>query len=239
MTKGLLSGRPDEVLPRLARDGAVLALALALALIWLSVPRVMAAFNSFSSGPVLDKIQVRKDVGPKKLRVLIESQKRGLNWKETSRRWTDLGQAKLLLAISTKDRKERRKLYSQAGEALEKGLAISPSSPFAWTRLAYIDLALNGVSPSVAQKLRMALAIAPFNPRLLFPRLRIILLSWSQFERSDRALILDQIRLAWRFNPRRLTKMAADLRRTGLVKAALFQTPEDYSKFEILVKKFQ
>ncbi len=231
------SGRPDEVLPRLARDGAVLVLAAAL--IWLSVPRLMAAFNSFSSGPVLDRIQSRKDVGPEKLRLLIESQKRGLKWMETSRRWTDLGQAKFLLATSSRDREERRKLYSEAGDALRKGLAISPSSPFAWTRLAYIDLALNGVSQNTVQNLRMALTVAPFSPRLLFPRLQLILLSWSRFDRSDRALILDQIRLAWRFNPRRLAKMAVDLRRTGLVKAALFRTPDDYSKFETLVKKFQ
>ncbi len=232
-----MTNRSKKILPRLARDGAVLALAATL--ITLSVPRVMAAFNSFSSGPILDKIQFRKDVGPQKLRVLIDSQIRGLKWMKTSRRWTDLGQAEILLANMTKKRKERRKLYFEAEAALQRGLAISPSNPFAWTRLAYIDLALNGVSPSVVRKLRMALTAAPFSPRLLFPRLQLILVTWSQFDRSDRALILDQIRLAWRFNPRRLTKAAINLKRTGLVKAALFRTPHDYLKFEALLKKFQ
>ncbi len=232
--KGLFSVRPNKILPRLARDGAVFTVAAAL--IALSVPRVMSAFNSFASGPILGKIQSQKHVTPKKLRILIKSQNHGLKWMETSRRWTDLAQAKILLANATKDREERRKLYSEAEEALQRGLDISPSSPFAWTRLAYIDLVLNGLSPSVARELRMALTVAPFSPRLLFPRLQLVFVSWSQFDRSDRAVILDQIRLAWGVNPKRLTRIAVDFKRTGLVKAALLKSPKDYSKFKNLLK---
>jgi len=130
-------------------------------------------------------------------------------------------------------------LLDEADYSLRAGLALAPSNSFAWTRLAYIDMVTGGPSPSMARKLRMAVTLAPYDRRLVFPRLRLSFIAWPRFEKTDRPMILDQTLFAWRLDAYRLTKMAADQGRIGLVRAALFRTPKQFSKFEKLLKKYR
>jgi hypothetical protein len=222
---------------RLIGGGAVMLVAAAL--FALGVPRLVAAFVSLPASPILGRMQDLKAVDAKSLKILITTQQRGLKWHETSRRWTDLGFTQILLANKSGAGKERDALLGKAEISLRTGLALAPSNSFAWTRLAYIDMETGGPSPSMARKLRMAVARAPYNRRLVFPRLRLIFIAWPKFEKAERSMILDQTRFAWRLNAYRLTKMAADQGRVGLVQAALFRTPEKFSKFENLLKAYR
>ncbi len=217
--------------------GAIILVAGAL--LALGIPRLVAAFVTLPASPILGKMQSLKAVDAKSLEILITTQQRGLKWHETSRRWTDLGLTQILLANKSGTDKNRDALLRKADFSLRAGLALAPSNSFAWTRLAYIDMVMNGSSPSMARELRMAVALAPYDRRLVFPRLRLSFLAWPQFEKADRPIILDQIRFAWRLNAYRLTKIAADQGRVGLVRAALFRTPEKISRFENMLRKYR
>lgn len=223
------------VIFRLLQNATVLIIGGAL--LYLGAPRFIAAVVTLPSGPILNRIQTKRDVDTKALDILIESQERGLQWNESSRRWTDLGLAQIILANETDDKKNRIALLGKAEASLIKGLSISPSNAFAWTRLAYIDMATNGISASVTKKLHLAVVRAPHDRRLVFPRLRLCFLAWPQFDEQARPMILDQTRFAWGLNPKKLVALAVELGRIGTIRAALFANPDDIGKFEVLLKQ--
>jgi len=225
------------VIFRLLRNAAVLIAGVAM--LYLGVPRFISAVVTLPSGPILNKIQTNRAVDPEDLDILVKSQKRGLQWNESARRWTDLGLAQIFLANDAGDEESRIALLGKAEKSLVRGISLGPSNAFAWTRLAYIDLARNGLSPTVAGKLRLAVTRAPYDRRLVFTRLRLCFLTWSQFDETARPMILDQTRFAWSIDQARLVSLAAELGRIGLVRAALFANPDDIGKFEALLNKYR
>jgi len=220
---------------RILRSASILIVAGAL--VSLGTPRLFAALVTLPSRPILNSIQANKDVDKESLEILIKSQERGLSWNESARSWTDLGLAQFLLANKDENENSRTEFLEKAEESLVKGLILSPSNAFAWTRLAYVDIAKNGPSPTVSQKLRLAVSGAPYDRRLVFTRLRMSFLAWPLFEDTDRPMILDQTRFAWKINPKKLVVLGAELGRTGIIRAALFTNANDMGKLEILLKK--
>ena len=197
------------------------------------VPRTIAALAMLPGGPVLREIQNLRPVGRDDLEILIASQRRGLRFGESGRKWTDLGLAQLLLAREQGVRGGIKiEMVSQAIVSLKTGLALAPANPFAWTRLAYAQSLTMGPSPSVAWDLRMALLTARYEPRLLFIRLELCLRSWSFFKPEDRELVFQQVRLAWRKNRKRLVDVAVKTGQVNVVRAALLGSRKDLSAFE-------
>ena len=198
-----------------------------------AVPRTIAALAMLPGGPVLREIQNLRPVGRDDLEILIASQRRGLRFGESGRKWTDLGLAQLLLAREQGVRGGIKiEMVSQAIASLETGLAPAPANPFAWTRLAYAHSLMTGPSPSVASALHMALLTARYEPRLLFIRLELCLGSWSFFRTDNHELVFQQVRLAWRKNGKRLVDMAVKTGQVNVVRAALLRSRKDLSAFE-------
>ncbi len=198
-----------------------------------AVPRTIAALAMLPGGPVLSEIQNLRLVGRDDLEILIASQRRGLRFGESGRRWTDFGLAQLLLARQQGVPGEIKiEMVSQAIAYLKTGLALAPANPFAWTRLAYAQSLMMGLSPSVASALRMAMLTARYEPRLLFIRLELCFQSWFYFKPEDRELVFQQVRLAWRKNGKRLVDMAVKTGQVNVVRAALLRSRKDLSAFE-------
>lgn len=202
-------------------------------LVILGVPRTIGALSMLPSGPVLRKIQFLEPVQPKDLKILIASQKRGLPWGESGRKWTDLGLAQLLMAEQTvSDASARQALIEDAIDSLKSGLSTTPANPFAWTRLAYAEILKAGPSQAAASALGMSLSTAPFEPRLLYVRLELSFRTWRYFQADDRGLVLKQIRYAWHKNRAKLVHLALRTNRVNLVRTALLRTPAELSDFE-------
>ncbi len=203
-----------------------------------AVPRTIAAFAMLPGGPVLHEIQNLRSVGRDDLEILIASQRRGLRFGESGRKWTDLGLAQLLLAREQGVRGGIKvEMVSPAIVSLKTGLALAPANPFAWTRLAYAQLLMTGPSPLVASVLRMAMLTARYEPRLLFIRLGLCFQSWSYFKPEDRELVYQQVRLAWRKSRKRLVDMAVKTGQVNVVRAALLRSRKDLSAFEKRLRK--
>ncbi len=203
-----------------------------------AVPRTIAALAMLPAGPVLHEIQNLRSVGRDDLEILIASQRRGLRFGESGRKWTDLGLAQLLLAREQGVRGGIKvEMVSPAIVSLKTGLALAPANPFAWTRLAYAQLLMMGPSPSVASALRMAILTARYEPRLLFIRLELCFQSWSYFKPEDRELVFQQVRLAWRNSRKRLVDVAVKTGQVNVVRAALLRSRKDLSTFEKRLRK--
>lgn len=215
--------------------GVVTGLGAAL-LIAVAVPRLFASLTVLPSATTLNRLQSLKPVDTEDLQRLVRNQRRALVWRADGRTWTDLGLAQLLLAERFGDgdpRSQRR--FSAARQALIEGLSVAPANPFAWSRLAYAEAILSGWSERAVSALRMAFLTGPYEPRLLWPRLRLALAAWQHIEPSDQEMVLHQLRQAWAADPEALTTLVTQQGQVDLARSALAGSPSDLRAFETLV----
>ncbi len=216
---------------------AVLSLLVGSTLLYLGVPRTVAAFALLPGNHALKAIQQRNPVSDRERAVFAASRERALSWVEAGRMWTDLALVQLLEAAAEREAgKPRSELIDGAIASLRSGLMLAPARPHAWTRLAYAELLSGKPARAVVPALRMALLTATYEPGLLFVRLELCLIAWRYFERDGRALIFKQVRLAWRDSPDRLVALAQRSGGLGIIRASLAHSPSDLAEFE---KRFQ
>ena len=204
-------------------------------LIALAVPRLLAALTVLPSAPSLVRLQSLEPVKTGDLERLVRNQRRALIWLAGGRTWTDLGLAQLLIAERLGDADPRSQhLFAAARQALAEGLAVAPANPFAWSRLAYAEAVLSGWSEGATNALRMAFITGPYEPRLLWPRLRLALAAWPHVEPGDQEMILHQLRQAWADKPEALADLVKEQDRVDLARTALAGSPADLRAFETL-----
>lgn len=206
---------------------------LAVALLVLAVPRLLAAVTLLPAAPTMDRLQSLEPVGTHKIERLIRNQRRALVWQPNGRTWTDLGLAQLLIAERLPEGDPRsRARFDDARRALVEGLSAAPANPFAWSRLAYAHAVLDGWTPRATAALRMAFITGPFEPRLLWPRLRLSLSAWPNIPLEDQDIVLQQIRQGWAADPESLTALVTQMGRVDITKLALSDSPIDLRNFE-------
>ncbi len=221
------AGRPR------GRLSVAVSLLLAAVLLYLAVPRTIAAFLERPEDSTLLMLQFGGPVSVAELERLIASQERALEWHESGRLYTDLGLAKLVLAteLAGDDDIDPGRMV-EVIRLLRTGLTKAPARPHAWTRLASAELITRGPSPEVAVALEMALLTAPYDPRLLFARLELCLIAWSELSPTTRDLVYRQVRFAWNRSRDRLVELAVISNADDIVRIALSGSPDDLAEFE-------
>lgn len=215
------------------RAVALVSALSAAALLALAVPRFLADLTLLPSTRTLERLQGLRPVDTAVLERLIRNQRRALVWQTNGRTWTDLGLAQLLIAERLPDDDPRaRSRFDAARKALIEGLSVAPANPFAWSRLAYAQAALDGWTPEAAAALRMAFITGPYEPRLLWPRLRLSLLAWPHIPPDDQELVLQQIRQGWAADREALVALVAQVGQIDLAKLALAGSAADLRDFE-------
>jgi hypothetical protein len=209
----------------------------AVVLIALALPRTIGVLVSADGEPVLRKLQEQQPVSIEELSTLVDAQRSGTFWLSDGRVYTDLGLGALLLSENLpRGDAAAGAALQQAIAALEEGVARAPANPYAWSRLAYARALAEGWSPRAVSALRLALITAPYEPRLLWSRLRMAFLAWPQMASEDREVVFQQVRWAWQGNPTELARLAVETKQLNLVRAALLRTPEESLVFEEMVK---
>lgn len=215
--------------------GVVTGIGAAL-LIALAAPRLLASLTVLPSASTLSRLQNLEAVETTDLQRLVRNQRRALVWQAAGRTWTDLGLAQLLLAERLGDKDPRSgPRFSAARQALIEGLSVAPANPFAWSRLAYAEAVLSGWSERAVNALRLAFITGPYEPRLLWPRLRLALEAWPHTPPADKEMVLHQLRQGWSADPEALTALVTQQGRVDLARAALAGSPSDLRAFETLV----
>lgn len=219
---------------------AALAFVVGAGLLYLALPRTIAAIVKLPGKPVLARIQDRERVDAEDLATLITARGRALSWADSGRDHAILGLAQLLLARGPERANGYdKKVVEEAIASLRDGLAVAPASPHAWARLAYAELVAHGPSAAVAAALDMSLRTAPFEPRLLRVRVELSLHAWPYLTAEVRQLVHEQIRQAWRQSRSQLIVIARYTGRENVVRRALSERPAERAEFEQLLRSVE
>jgi len=223
--------KPHIVLP------AVVVLLVAAVILYLAIPRTIAAFILYPETAMLRQIQKGYPVDAFGMGGLVRSRRAAMAWVDDGRIRTDLALAELLMAEAKGDGSRRDPaLVAAAIVAASEGLARAPLNPHAWARLAYARYLRDGLTRGVATDLKMSIFTGPHEPRLVFSRLALSLRDWRNFSRTDRDLLLRQVRFAWDVSPSNLIKVSKETGAIGIVLIALARDPENIKKFSAFLR---
>jgi hypothetical protein len=200
--------------PGRRRSIAALALLLGALILWLALPRLVAATLLAMRDPIVERTDDGEQVSDAELLSLIASRELALSWVEDrethAERATALAKLAFQQAPETAAQSARLK---QAVDALRAALALAPADPRGWTQLAYLLVLLEGdTSRRAAQALLVSIRTGAFlAPDFLNRRLFWSLAHWSFYDDEERRQIGDQIRLVWRITPGELTELAREM----------------------------
>ncbi|MBL6952719.1 MAG: hypothetical protein ISR50_08800 [Alphaproteobacteria bacterium] len=217
----------------------LIGLGLGLALLWLATPRTMAAFLSLPGDPVLQAMQTDGPVTSDDLRGFIASRENALAWIDAGRTWTDLSLGYLRLAGQTGDDGTSASNYLEiSAKALKTGLSKAPANPYAWARLSYLDLRLEGAGRDAKNSLNLSLFTGPYERLLAESRIEYALAVWYELTVTQQALVHDQIVFLDRFDRRRLLGIIRQNRNAKVIAlTALAPYPERQAAVRAALKK--
>lgn len=217
---------------RRARILSLILLALAGAMLWLAVPRFAAGVAVAPFGDILGALDT---AAPAAVDRAEHGYRRALEWQRSPQTQADLGALSLAAA--------RRETLTGNGEAVNRllaesatlhraALAQSPLQPYAWTRLAQTEIALDAPEQGVAA-LRMALDSAPWDPGLVTARLGLAFMLWGDLDNELRGRLSGQIRHAARLYPLALARIASQRRAQDRVLVAIEDDTELLRRFSL------
>ena len=94
-----------------------IALVLGMALLWLGVPRLVAAFLTLPGDSTLRRLQEQQAIAPNELETVIESRAAALRWVSSGRLYTDRALGRLLQEEGTGPGDKRRMLLASTRQS--------------------------------------------------------------------------------------------------------------------------
>lgn len=214
-------------------------MALGAALLILGLPRLVAALILVSGQPVMDALELGRDVGDDDLASFERASQLARRFSGSGRIASFLAAAKIAEAdrLPANAARERAKLAGEAIALLEEGLAKAPADSFAWGRLAYARVLRDGPDAKAGEAWRLSVLTAPADRRLVPWRARLGIAVLPGLADEDRDMLDRQIRLAWLTDGEGLARFARDAgpETVNIVRAALLDQEEDLQKFDALV----
>jgi hypothetical protein len=182
----------------LHRAFPLVPLLLAIPLLWLGVPRLVASILKAPAHRTVSMVQNGRTPASEQLERAAVHLERVTSWEESTGLFADLGFLRLLQAVQTDpDDPQRPVLAGQAAEALHQALLLSPARPHPWVRLAYAR-AIGGAEPSeVAGLLAGSVSVGPFVGEIAITRLELLLRAWDHLSPEMRRYTAEQIRYIW------------------------------------------
>ncbi len=205
---------------RRARLLSLLLIALAGGALWLAVPRFAAGVASAPFGDVLAALDTAGVAATERAE---RGYRRALRWQRHPQIEADLGALSLGEARreTLADHGEAARVLLAESAALHRAsLAQSPLQPYAWTRLAQTEIALEAPQQAVAA-LRMALDSGPMEPALVVARLSLSFVLWNDLDDGLRTRMAGQIRHAAKLYPMALARIAVQRRAQDKVLGAI------------------
>lgn len=163
-----------------------------------------------------------------------EAARVSLDWYGYDRTWLRLGAFDLVAAGLGKDRAERRRFLDASIDALRDGLARSPGDAYGWLQLAQAMRERDGAVAALNGPFRMSLVTAPYEHRLVMPRLEIAFSAWSVLSPDLRASLGPQIVRAVDTAPVQLARATRRFYALRQVRRALAGSPVHMERFNIV-----
>ena len=180
----------------------VLVLLTSVALFFLALPRVRAAFNYIPVDVAIEKINNKENLDDDKFAELIEIAQTSISlddnphyWQGLSRLFQYQGQKNQPLQEISTD------WLKQEQYAIEQSLVRSPANSDLWYRLSVIHFLLHLPPEQIVKMLIMSITTDPNNTGILMQRLSLCLTLSQMFEDGDVDLLRSQILTAWSVSP--------------------------------------
>lgn len=130
-----------------------------------------------------------------------------------TQKWVERGQASVALggmrfvaARNAQTPGAQRAALNDSISALKHGLARAPAQPYAWLQLAQAERARNGATASIEKYLTLSMQLAPWEHRLVLPRVEIALSVWSALSEEFKSRLPSQFARAVDTAPLALAK---------------------------------
>ncbi len=215
-----------------------LAIAVAVAILTLSIPRTIGAFIGLPADPIQGKLHRGEEVSSEELHKLIENRTSVLEWIQNRSIYTDIGVAQRLLAKEAGyDSDEGLEYLRLAEDNIVSGLVLGPADAITWNLLGFIRSIRNGPSEGAAKALRTSILLGRYDRRLWRDRLKYCFYNWRYFDEEGRDVVLGQVRLVWQHKAHQVLEAAKEQKSIWIVRLALADQPEDLKKLSEKLKK--
>lgn len=200
---------PPSTVPRLLIAGA--AIAAALLLLALAVPRTTAAIELARAKPVYDRLQAGDTgVDDATLDGAIAGMGRAFGRTAEPQYGVILAYLHMVHADRSRDRAVAERRLLQAAEVARATIRVSPSNLIAWVLLAMALDSRDPRDPATLAALARSIHVAPYDPRMLGFRIALAMRHWQRLDEQSRQLAGGQIRRIGEQNMRYLAEVTRD-----------------------------
>ena len=200
--------KPAKKPSRLKPLPQVLLIAAASAfLLYLAYPRLHASLLYLPVDTAINRYYDTLEIPSGQLEGLQARAQEAIGIYPNHRYWDGLSQLYFLQGSDTSGPLfGRRKAFENTIEAAESSLALAPGQPRTWLRIAQARSWLRYPPEEVIDALKMAIYTGRVEPSLLMTRLRLGLAYLPRMDAETTAMLRDQLLLAWRMQPREVTR---------------------------------
>lgn len=218
------------------RYGVVLTgLAAGLGLALAAAPRFI---GGAAMAPYEDILRSAARGGPKPAAPALDAAREGarvsLDWFDYSRTRMRLGAFELVAAGLATTPGARTAALSRSIDSLRAGLARAPGDAYGWLQLAQALRLRDGATPDLDSALRMSLLTAPYEHRLIVPRIEIAFSVWAALAPDLREAFGPQIVRAVDTAPVQLAQATRRFFALRQVREALAGSPVHMERFNIV-----
>lgn len=223
--------RKSDILP----NGWILGLAVLLLI--LGVPALCARVLELPGDSIRFAMLEGQNVSPEEMDALEASRRRVVSFYPTNANLNDL--ALIALTRGNQAEGERAKAFFAESEKWQRqALAKTPADPYGWFRLAYLFLMEDGpVSARTAAAWAQSMAVAPYEPLLMIPRLHMGMSNYALMTAEAKSYIPLLVRGASIFDAEGLARIAKAGNFVEIVRDALAGNPDELRDFEQQIKE--
>lgn len=175
---------------------------LAVFLLLLAWPRLLASVRYLPVERAIAGYHATGAIPSARLPALIGFAAEAIGRHDDYRYHEGLGTLHLLRAMDfATPALERRAAYVSAMEATEEALRRAPARPSAWLRLAAVRWILHEENDAIVEAWKMSVFTGRMHSALFANRVEIGLAHYDYLDAEGRAMLRDQLLLAWRLRP--------------------------------------
>ena len=199
----------------------LVGLLVAVSLMYLGFPQAVSAFKALDGVAVAKTLGDRDRQDPEELRKLVEVSADALAWGRDPLYARNLSRSYLALAGHA-DPAARSALLTATLDASVAELKERPLNARAWWRIAIMREAIDR-RPSAQSALYLwhSVRVQPNALSLMSLRLRAITDNWFRFSPQQRRDVIPQFAMVWKRDRKAVLGLAQNLRRRGVISAAL------------------
>jgi hypothetical protein len=206
--------------------------ALAVALLYLGVPRTVASIIRLPADAAITELRDGNTVPGEILQEALATSERANAWQETPDGWLNAA----LLRISIQVAAERRDAaeIEKAITETRRGLALEPANTLGWSDLTrYYLIQNNRVAAAIS--LKTSIITASFRPGLTFWRCSVGFSLLGLLGEDGKKLMIQQIRFAWAEQRWNLVDIAVRAQSIPLIRQALIDEPDELKELDAIL----